>query len=236
MALSSPLQWGILILLAFLPPLLYMVWIRDTERYHREPWLPVLLCFTWGATIAVVASLFLEQILDISLAASLGETSLYAFMMVVVVAPVVEEFTKPLAMRFTVVRRELDEIEDGFVYGAAAGLGFSATENLFYEVSFLDRGLAVFIILVALRTVGACLLHASATSLTGYGYGRSLLRRGGSVLPYFGLAILVHAAYNFMVSFQIAGAAVGVTLALLFSLLAIRWVRGKIKAFDRRHP
>ncbi len=230
------LQWVILIVLAFLPPLLYMVWIRDTERYHREPWLPVLFCFAWGATIAIVASLFLEQILGISLAASLGDTSAYAFAMTVVVAPVVEEFTKPLALRFRIVRRELDEIEDGFIYGAAAGLGFSATENLFYEVSFLDRGIVVFVALVLLRTVGACLLHASATSLTGYGYGRSLLRRGGSVLPYFGLAILAHAVYNFTVSFQVAGVAVGVALALLFSLFAIRWVRGRIKAFDRRHP
>lgn len=230
------LQWVILVVLAFTPPLLYMVWIRDTERYHREPWLPVLVCFAWGASIAVVASLILEQLLGVSLAASLGNASLYAFAMAVVVAPVVEEFTKPLVMRFRVVRRELDEIEDGFIYGAAAGLGFSATENLFYEIRFLDEGLAIFITLVVLRTIGACLLHASATSLTGYGYGRSLLRQGGSVLPYFGLAILMHAAYNFAVSFQIAGVAVGVVVALLFSVSAIGWVRGRIQAFDRRHP
>lgn len=230
------LQWVLLILLAFLPPLLYTIWIRNTERYHPEPWLPVLVCFLWGGTIAVIASLFLEHILGVSLAASLGDASLYAFSMAVVVAPVVEEFTKPLALRISVVRRELDEIEDGFIYGAAAGLGFSATENLFYEVSFLEESLAIFITLVVLRTLGACLLHASATSLTGYGYGRSLLRRGGSVLPYFGLAILVHAAYNFTVSFQVAGIAVGVAVALLFSLFAIQWVRGRIRAFDRRHP
>ncbi|MGC9307938.1 MAG: PrsW family intramembrane metalloprotease [Thermoplasmatota archaeon] len=230
------LQWIILILLAFLPPLLYMVWIRNTERYHREPWLPVLVCFTWGATLAVVASLFLEQILGISLAATLGSASLYAFAMAVIVAPIVEEFTKPLALRFDIVRRELVEIEDGFIYGAAAGLGFSATENLFYEISFLDEGLAFFILLVVLRTIGACLLHASATALTGYGYGCTLLRRKACVLRYFALAILVHASYNFMVSFQISGIAVGVGFALLFSLFAISWVRGRIRAFDRQHP
>jgi RsiW-degrading membrane proteinase PrsW (M82 family) len=229
------LQWLILVLLAFLPPLAYTVWIRNTERYHREPWLPVFICFTWGATIAVIASLFLENIAGVSLA-SLGNASLYAFAMAVIVAPVVEEFTKPLALNIGTVRRELDEIEDGLIYGAAAGLGFSATENLFYEISFMDEGLAIFVTLVVLRTIGACLLHASATALTGYGYGRSLLRQKGSVLPYFGLAIMVHAVYNFMASFQIAGIAIGVVFALLFSLFAIQYVRKKIRVFDRRHP
>ncbi len=229
------LQWLILVLLAFLPPLAYTIWIRNTERYHREPWLPVMVCFIWGATIAVVASLFLENIVGVSLA-SLGSASLYTFAMAVIVAPVVEEFTKPLALNIGTVRRELDEIEDGLIYGAAAGLGFSATENLFYEISFMDEGLAIFVTLVVLRTVGACLLHASATALTGYGYGRSLLHQDGSVLPYFGLAIVVHGAYNFMASFQIAGIAVGVVFALLFSLFAIQWVRRKIRVFDRRHP
>ncbi|MFO8132469.1 MAG: PrsW family glutamic-type intramembrane protease [Thermoplasmatota archaeon] len=227
------LQWVILILLAFLPALAYTIWIRNTERYHREPWIPVLVCFAWGASIAIIASLVLEQLLGVSLAATLGSASLYAFAMAVVVAPVVEEATKPLALRLDVVRRELDEIEDGFIYGAAAGLGFSATENLFYEVSFLGEGLAIFVILVVLRTIGACLLHASATALTGYGYSCTLLSRKACLLRYLGLAILVHAAYNFMVSFQVAGVAIGVAFALLFSVSAIRYIRGRIQAFDR---
>ncbi|MBS3772702.1 MAG: PrsW family intramembrane metalloprotease [Candidatus Thermoplasmatota archaeon] len=227
------LQWVILILLAFIPPVVYTIWIRNTERYHREPWLPVLVCFAWGATIAVIASLVLEQFLGVSLAATLGNASLYAFAMAVVVAPVVEEFTKPLALRLDVVRRELDEIEDGFIYGAAAGLGFSATENLFYEISFLEEGLAIFVTLVVLRTIGACLLHASATALTGYGYSCTLLSRRACVLRYFGLAILVHAAYNFLVSFQVAGVAIGVAFALFFSISAIWYIRGRIRAFDR---
>jgi len=57
----------VLFVIAFLPPVVYMIIIRNVEQHQREPWTPVLLCFLWGATIAVVAALILEPILDIPL-------------------------------------------------------------------------------------------------------------------------------------------------------------------------
>jgi len=227
-------EWLVLLLAAFLPPVVYVIWIRNTERYHREPWRAVFTAFLWGATLAVAASLFLEVVLDVSLAATISEYSLYPLLLVVVVAPVVEEFTKPLALTLRTVRREVRELEDGLIYGAAAGLGFSATENLFYGHGFWREGWLVFLLLISLRTVGACLLHASATAMTGYGYGRALLTRQplAAVLPYFALAIGAHALYNFLASFSLFGVGVGVGAALLFSLLSITYVRSRIRALD----
>ena len=207
------IKWAILFIIAFFPPLIYVAWIRNTERYHREPWRAVLLCFFWGATIAVIASLVLEIILDITLSMSIKDYTLYSFTLVVFIAPVAEEFTKPLVLGFKTLRKEIDELEDGFVYGASAGLGFSATENLFYELSFLSKGLVIFLILVIIRTIGGCLLHASATAFTGYGYGKSLLLKKGSILtvtPYLFLAICIHAFYNFIVSFELLGGLIGI--------------------------
>jgi protease PrsW len=224
----------LLITLSFLPPLIYMVWIRNTEKYNRERWKPIILCFFWGASIAVIAAIILELILGYSLAISIENAELIPFLTVIIIAPVVEEFTKPLALRLKSVKKEIDELEDGLIYGAVAGLGFSATENLFYGKSFLAEGFLFFLILITLRSIGACLLHASATAWTGYGYGKTLLKKTSliRVMPYFLLAILLHAFYNFLLSFNQLGAFVGLIASFGFVFISIKIVRRKIRILD----
>ena len=142
--------------------------------------------------------------------------------------------TKPLALRTKTVKKELDELEDGLIYGAVAGLGFSATENLLYGWCFLSEGLFVFLVLIIIRSFGGCLLHASATALTGYGYGKTIIR-GKSilrVLPLCILAIFVHSFYNFLVSLDIVGLVISLFAALIFVAISIRLVRNKIKSLD----
>jgi RsiW-degrading membrane proteinase PrsW (M82 family) len=219
---------------AFLPPIIYTIWIRNTEKYNRERWISIFICFLWGATIAIIAAIILELILNISLTISISDSNILGLTMVIVVAPIVEEFTKPLALRLKTVKRELDELEDGLIYGAVAGLGFSATENLLYGWTFLEESLLYFLILISIRSFGACLLHASATALTGYGYGKYIMRHSKilSVIPYFLLAIFVHALYNSLLSFDIYGAFVGLIVALLLSLVMITIVRNRIKRLD----
>jgi len=227
----------LLLVVAFLPPLMYVVWVRNTERYNREPWRAIVLCFLWGATIAVIAAFILEFVLDVSLSLSFSDQNLLGLTLVIIVAPVVEECTKPLALRMKTVKKELDEPEDGFIYGAVAGLGFSATENLLYGFNFLSEGLFVFIVLMAMRSIGGCLLHASATSLTGYGYGKTIMGRTSwlKVLPYFLLAIALHGFYNLLVSIDITGVATGLAVALLLVLVAVTFVRRRIKMLDVQH-
>ena len=204
------------------------------EKYNREKWKPIILCFLWGATIAIVASIILEFILGISLAISFDDGNILDLVTAIIIAPFAEELTKPLALRTKTVKKELDEIEDGLIYGAVAGLGFSATENLLYGWCFLSEGLFVFLVLIIIRSFGGCLLHASATSLTGYGYGKTIIQ-GKSilrVLPFFILAIFVHAFYNFLVSLDIVGLAISLFVALGFVAILIRLVRNKIKSLD----
>jgi RsiW-degrading membrane proteinase PrsW (M82 family) len=223
-----------LIIFAFLPPIIYTVWIRNTEKYNRERWISIFFCFLWGATIAIIAAIILELILNISLNTSITDPNILALTMVIIIAPVVEEFTKPLALRLKIVKRELDELEDGLIYGAVAGLGFSATENLLYGLTFLEESILYFLILISIRSFGACLLHASATALTGYGYGKYIMRHTKllRVLPYFILAIFVHALYNSLLSFDIYGAFAGLVIALSLSFVMISIVRNKIKRLD----
>lgn len=237
LVMSSLITWGILIFLSFLPPLVYTIWIRNTERCHRQQWYSIFVCFVWGATIAVIASLILEIIFEIPLASSLSLHEITPFLLVVVVAPIVEEFTKPLALRLRIVKSNLSELEDGLIYGAVAGLGFSATENLLYGYSFLSEGFLAFLLLMAMRSVGGCLLHASATALTGYGFGKTVMRRSSfiGVLPYFLLAIFLHGFYNFLVSYEFFGVLSGLALAFLFVFFTITMIRRKIRTLDAKN-
>jgi RsiW-degrading membrane proteinase PrsW (M82 family) len=230
----DPSSLVLLLVVAYLPPLIYAVWIRNTERYEREQWRPIVLCFLWGATLAVAAAFILEYLLDISLSISFYNENMLGLTLVVIVAPCVEEFTKPLALRMKTVTRALDEPEDGFIYGAVAGLGFSATENLLYGFTFLNEGFFVFIVLMAMRSIGGCLLHASATSLTGYGYGKTLLGRTSwlPILPYFLLAIALHGFYNLLVSADFLGVASGLVIALMLVIGTISFIRRRIRTLD----
>lgn len=224
----------ILFVMAFLPPIIYAIWIRNTEKYNRERWGAIFLCFAWGASVSVVAAIILEFVFDISFESSLFNQYPVGLIAIVVIAPFVEEFTKPLALSINRVREEIDEPEDGLIYGAVAGLGFSATENLLYGWSFMTEGLLAFFILISIRSVGGCLLHASATAWTGYGYGKKIIKHTSVVriLPYFLIAFIIHATYNSLLSFDIIGAATGLFVALTFAIISINFVRNKIKNLD----
>ena len=224
----------ILFVMAFLPPVIYVIWIRNTEKFEREKWKAIFVCFLWGATISVFAAIVLELIFHFSLVPSIDDPEVLGLVSVIIIAPFVEELTKPLALRLKTVKKEIDELEDGLIYGAVAGLGFSATENLLYGRSFLTYGLLLFFVLITIRSIGGCLLHASATAWTGYGYGKTLMKHTSliRVTPYFLLAFVVHALYNSILSFEEVGVQVSIIFALTFTIFSIQIVRKKIIALD----
>lgn len=232
----NPIQIILLFIMAFLPPVIYVIWIRNTEKINKEKWKPIFICFIWGATIAIIAAVILELVLHFSIAPSFNDRNTYNLVAVILIAPFAEELTKPLALRLKTVKKELDELEDGLIYGAVAGLGFSATENLLYGSSFMSQGLLYFFILISIRSIGGCFLHASATAWTGYGYGKAVMKHTKivRVLPYFILAIVVHAFYNALLSFDTLGIVIALFVALLFTIFSINIVRSMIRTLDKQ--
>jgi len=237
----------VLLLFAFLPPILFLIWVRNTERYGREPWFAVIKVFVWGAVFAVIISVILTLALtwlynkfapayDI-----LGtEQTLFSILVVLVVAPFVEEAAKALGIYTT--SYNINEPEDGIVYGAASGLGFSATENLFYGIAALvTLGPTGSITLIVVRSISSTLLHASATSTTGLGVGRNMVSEGKvRVAPYYLIAVAMHASYNFFASFGTIyessfgenGYLFGFVVAWIFAIIALSILRGKIAKSD----
>ncbi|MFQ5986390.1 MAG: PrsW family intramembrane metalloprotease [Thermoplasmata archaeon] len=246
----------VLIFLAFLPPIIFVVWFRNTERYEREPWKQVFRAFIWGAFIGVIVAIILSFILaailleagtfllrhvHVGLVEALdAQVNLSLLILLVVVAPVTEEFAKGLGV-FR-VRRHINEVEDGVVYGAAAGLGFAATENVAYgALAFAAGGLGASLALIGLRSFSSALLHAAATGTFGYGVAASKLVPGKTLLPFYLLAVLMHGTFNlfaglgelFVQDIGIAAAAFGLVVAVALALIAISLTRSTIARYDR---
>ena len=243
--------WSVLMTVAFVPSLLYLVWIRNTEKHSREPYRMLLKVFAYGAILSVLVAVVLEIIL-LSLFDQniervyefLGENpSIPVLVLVCVIAPFVEEATKALGIFRAKRKRMMTELENGIVYGAAAGLGFAATENLLYEsTAYLTDGVQAFVATAVMRSLSSALLHATSSSLVGLGIARSALQ-GKSWIPYYLGAVAMHSGFNFAASFGTmyydsfgdSAYLIGLLAAFSIVIIGISVMRGKIRQLDRRH-
>ncbi len=207
----SPTFLLVMVVSAFAIPLIFVWWIRNTPRYGREPMRAVLRVFGWGAFVSAVIALILESIF---LAAAMQIEPLYSYLSsrftdpamvfsILVLAPFVEEASKALGVRSA--RLQIRSATDGLVYGATAGLGFSAMENLLYGltawVTLSQQGLdpSGSLIVIAVRSFSSSLLHASATATVGYGLAKGWLTgRRYAYAPFYLLAVIVHASFNLL--------------------------------------
>ncbi len=180
----------------------FIVWWFD--RYEKEPWPLLIGAFVWGAVPAVILALIVELILDIPIKSVLGSELEYNFVGSAVVAPLVEEFFKGLAVLavFFLFYRGFDGVLDGVVYGSTVGFGFAAVENVLYFVSALDKsGIGQMFISIFMRAFVFGFNHAFFTSLTGIGLALARTSRSWAtrlIVPVFGfgLAVAAHALHN----------------------------------------
>jgi protease PrsW len=252
---DSPYFLLVLVVSAFFLPLVFMAWIRNTARHGREPWRFVIKAFVWGAVFSVIVAIIFSLVLLATLgqigplneflARRFNDPDVVLYILgAVIVAPVVEEAAKGLGVRAG--RPEIQGLRDGLVYGAAAGLGFSATENLFYGIERLlapDGGVAASLILIAVRSFSSSFLHASASAVVGYGLAKSwLTRQAWAVLPFYLVAVVMHAIFNLLTVLGLVYSTtygdialfVSFVGALVFAVVAITIVRIKLAA--RPHP
>lgn len=236
----------ILVGAAFIPSLIYLWWMRNAEKIGRQRWSNLFKTFTWGAIFAVIIAVILSLLFSGFIFSTrlqreyqfLGDKTIQSLILVCVIAPLVEEFAKVLGV-FS-VRSRIYEIEDGLVFGAACGLGFAATENLLYESNtFFTEGFGTaFITIVIVRSIASSLLHGSASAMAGYGVSKGIFKGKNSFIPYYLLAVFMHGSFNFLASidqiFDGSLPLLALIAAFIFSITAIRFVRGKIIALDRR--
>lgn len=185
---------------ATVPMLAFLVLVWWMDRHDREPLWLFGFTFLWGAIGSVFLALIGSTTLMIPLNWMLGAEVAEQYS-AVIVAPLVEEPTKALILFAVMFSRHFDNASDGFVYGAAAGLGFGMTENLLYFVNVAATGdVGTWMQTVLIRTFFSAVMHACATSWVGAALGfarfRGRLPKLLAVPVGLGGAMGIHALWN----------------------------------------
>ena len=192
----------------------FLVLIRLTDLYQREPITVVGLMVLWGATVscllAVPGNEFVNGLLSERTRLVFGPA---------ITAPLVEETAKGIALVIAFLLSQVaarrfgahafEGLSDGLVYGAAVGMGFAFTEDVFYFYALANEagvreGWELFqsrVDLFGLNMLG----HSIYTGLFGAGLGAAtvIVRRHRRILAAvggFGAAVVTHALHNGLTS------------------------------------
>ncbi len=220
---------------------LAIIWWMD--RYDREPVWLLLLTFLWGAIGSVILSLFLTvfwtAVVGVGLAFIDSPEWAFEAALPSVIAPLAEEPAKALVLLLVIWHADFDNMTDGFVYGAAAGLGFGMTENFLYFVSSIDD-IEVWISTIIIRTCYSAIMHATATAVIGAALGWARFRGLLTLLfaGIFGLfaAICIHGLWNGLLTFDAildrSGQLVSLDFLILFVEAVLVLVAFQVCLFD----
>ncbi|CAD5243783.1 PrsW family intramembrane metalloprotease [Thermococcus camini] len=204
-----------LVFFAYGPALAILWYFYHADRYEPEPRRYVLGTFILGGTLSVGIAFILESFLTLGGAIQplLPASAFY----VALVAGIVEEPAKALAIRWPFNAGQMDGIMDGLVYGVAAGLGFAATENFLYGLGW---GLGVTV----MRAFLTPLAHATWSAVIGVAYGMKAEGKMTSPAPYFLLAMFLHFIWDYYAFMSAAVPAYNILL-IFFIILSLALLR-----------
>ncbi len=199
-------------------PLIFLFIIYALDLYASRTFRLVLACFAWGAIGGVgLAYLFNTRVaVPLILRYRLDMLLLY-----IAFAPVAEELFKALSLIPVSRHRDFTYFVDGAIYGFAAGIGFSITENFLY----INQTPHSAILLALVRAFSTCLMHGTAAALVGAAVGRFRFQRGAhrglSVIGGWLAAILLHALFNAIGQANLVGPNLITPLSVAIGLLGV---------------
>lgn len=198
MALLGALFFG------FVPMFLFAAFINWLDRYEKEPKLLLGAAFVWGVVIAGGGAYILNTAFGIGIYALTGSEGAAEFGTTSIVAPIIEEGLKGLAVLvvFLLFRKEFDSVLDGIVYAAVTAMGFAAIENVLYIYrGYTAGGWESFWVLVFIRVILVGMMHPFFTAFTGIGLAiarltRNVLVKVIAVPTGYAIAVIAHAFHN----------------------------------------
>ncbi|MFJ9430598.1 PrsW family intramembrane metalloprotease [Streptomyces sp. NPDC101490] len=247
--------------LAVLPVPLLMAAFRWLDRVEPGPWKNLLFAFAWGAFAAALVAILANSFAVRWIATATADPDSADTLGATVVAPVVEESAKAVAilLLFLLRRRNFGGLVDGVVIAGFTATGFAFTENILYlgnafgeDQAFGSAGLgSVTAATFFVRVVMSPFAHPLFTVLTGIGFGLAALAPRGRrlrkvLLPLTGLLLSMglHAAWNGSATFggpMAFFAVYGVLMVPVFALLTwlalwsrqreLRTVSGELPAY-----
>lgn len=189
----------------FVPMFLFAAFVNWLDRYEKEPKLLLGAAFGWGVVIAGGGAYILNTAFGMGIYALTGSAGAADFGTTSIVAPIIEEGLKGLAVLvvFLLFRKEFDSILDGIVYGAITAMGFAAIENVLYiyRNGYQEGGWEGFWVLVGIRVLLVGWMHPFFTAFTGIGLAISRMSRNTLVkilaIPAgYITAVILHAFHN----------------------------------------
>ncbi len=205
-----PSGWifSIVLLAIYVVPVVFAIYILDL--FEREPLSLVLAAFLWGGVVSIGLAITINTSLLEALAKLFGANFAQTWG-VALVAPPVEETLKYLGVVtiYLIARNEIDDLFDGFVYGAIIGLGFAAVENVQYFIQAIGQpgagdqiGPVLQMYFLRVILVGAY-MHVLWTGISGVGFAYYVTQRDQPrqkrlmyAVGLFLLAILAHMIWN----------------------------------------
>lgn len=193
---------------AVVPVLIVVAAFLWIDRWEPEPAKLLLLTFAWGACVATLTALLVNDT-----AAAVGDLLLGeghgGKVSALVSAPLVEEAAKAVPVVALMWRRshEFDGVVDGIVYAGLSAAGFAFVENVYYfgrafvEHGFGDGTTAGVLAAFILRGVLSPFAHPLFTVLIGIGVGLVVRSRSSGAkiavpLAAYVAAVLLHALWN----------------------------------------
>jgi protease PrsW len=225
-------------IIAIVPATIYLSIFLWLDRFDPEPPSKLFLAFAWGATVSVLFSGIVNDIVAAAWDENL--TSIFT-------APIIEEAFKGLGVMLIALlfRKDFDSVVDGIVYAGVVGLGFATVENIdYYGRSFALGGAGSLAGTFFIRGVLAPFSHVLFTCMTGIGCGISrethhpILKLMAPATGFFS-AMSLHSFWNTLASndgetFLTGYLLYEVPLFVVFILLIVFLVRreGKILKYS----
>ncbi len=219
----------LLFLLAIFPGLAISYTIYRMDKYEKEPWYQLLICFVLGMLLMPLAW-YPERFLEESAYTMTTDMPRFVFTALVafVAVALTEELLKFLALRLYIFpKAAFNEPMDGIVYAVLIAMGFATAENLQY-VLVLQGGFESGLV----RMFTAVPAHGMLAVIMGYFVGQAKFDNYNRLRLFMrglGLAILGHGAYDFFILQQYYP---GLAILALVLLVLGYWLSSQL---IRRH-
>ncbi|QTE23937.1 PrsW family intramembrane metalloprotease [Polaribacter cellanae] len=205
-----------LLLLAFAPIFVIIIYIYVKDKYEKEPISILTKSFLLGATVSIILTIILGFVAARIFPLTDAENILQQFLQAFFVVALVEEFSKYVIVKFYAQRNAaFNEPFDGIVYAVMVSMGFAALENVLYTFQHgAETGL--------MRAFTAVPAHATFGILMGYFMGRAKFSNNRITLNLLGLllATLFHGAYDFFLFINfIPGISIGAFVSLIIGIV-----------------
>jgi protease PrsW len=178
---AAPTAWfvTVILLVPYAIPVIAVIYYLDL--YEREPVSILVAALLWGGITSVTFSMYTNTPLMEVIYKLTGDATFTNEWSAALTAPFVEELYKGLGvvLLIAIARRELDDVLDGFVWGAMVGVGFLLVEDVLYFVrAFAETGeMASVFQMFMIRILGAGpYSHFLYTGLVGMGLAYYVVR------------------------------------------------------------